>query len=136
MPQTTAASAPPAAFGRRGSAQPQRWDQRADDADQANDIPLPVETGTHAGSEGGRRALTYVMGFAAAALLAAAILPPLLQDASERYSAARHRVDPITTAGVPASDGTRRYTIRRSVLQAPGSAPCIVHPTGRMEGDC
>ncbi|WAP70653.1 hypothetical protein [Jiella pelagia] len=43
-------------------------------------------------------------------------------------------LDMMTTGSIEAAP--RQYTVRRSVLQAPGSAPCILFANGGHRGAC
>lgn len=80
------------------------------------------------------------LGFGAVAVAGALFLTPVLDDGSQ-YANGNPEViypgiDPITTAGVPSSRRTKRYTIRRSVLQRDPSEPCLIYEDGRREGSC
>lgn len=48
------------------------------------------------------------------------------------YVASTPQLDTMTTGSI----GTGRYTVHRSVLQAPGAGPCIVHASGQRTGAC
>ncbi|MBB4005731.1 hypothetical protein [Aurantimonas endophytica] len=48
------------------------------------------------------------------------------------YVASSPQLDTMTTGSI----GANRYTVHRSVLQAPGAAPCIVHASGGRTGAC
>jgi len=81
--------------------------------------------------------------FAIIALAAAVFVPGIYGEPSQRFAA--FRGDPATVdATVTGSVGTqprpakrtKRYTIRRSVLQKNPNTPCIIFEDGSREGGC
>ncbi len=90
----------------------------------------------------GLTSVQTALGFGAAAFVAALFLTPMLDTGSQRVAyfgsfKGGQNIDPITTATTRKGDvKTKRYTIRRSVLQKNPSEPCIIYETGLSEGDC
>ncbi|MCR6659908.1 MAG: hypothetical protein NVV72_11370 [Asticcacaulis sp.] len=64
----------------------------------------------------------------------ALILTPMADRYSKTQIVGAEALDFISTSSV-GQRGGRSYTIRRSVLQAPG-AVCIIDSAGRRSGDC
>ena len=131
-------------FGKRNRASVHKWDAPQHlAAFQAEDTPSDIEdllidpadapieyTGTF-------RPLSLALGLAVVAMVSALFLPAALDTAASRYAAAGDGVDPITTATpAPAAPASRRYVVRRSVLQKSPGETCIIHASGRREGDC
>ena len=79
-----------------------------------------------------RAALLFASIAVAFALLVAPLLDRQLRSAHARAGAPAG-LDSITT-GTVGSGNT--YTIRRSVLQASPNAICVIHASGRRQGDC
>lgn len=69
--------------------------------------------------------------FGAITIGLALVVVPMARNSVD-YVASRPQLDTMTTGSIGAS----RYTVHRSVLQAPGSGPCIVHASGRRTGAC
>ena len=84
-------------------------------------------------------ALRMSLAFAAFGAVAALVIAPAADEAV--YSIAlklrgQAATDDFTTASVRrAKPKTRRYTVRRSVLQ-PRQGSCILYSDGTTEGDC
>ena len=73
--------------------------------------------------------------FAGALLVVAMIAVPLADRGVHALLASGEPgIDMMETGSIDGS--TRHYQVRRSVLQAPGSAPCIVFPDGTSTGGC
>ena len=86
------------------------------------------------------KVIKLCLGFGAVAIAGGLFLTPVLDSGSE-YASGEPKVvypgiDPITTAGVPSKRATKRYTIRRSVLQKDPSEPCLIYEDGSREGSC
>ncbi|WP_131829885.1 hypothetical protein [Consotaella salsifontis] len=66
----------------------------------------------------------------------ALILAPVA-DRQGRFRMAEQTdlIDPIVT-GTVRGDARQTYVVRRSVLQEPGSAACLMYPDGRRVGGC
>jgi hypothetical protein len=79
----------------------------------------------------GMSMLRVALLFGSAAVALALILAPMA-DRYEKQIVGMDRLDLIATGAV---GQTGVYTIRRSVLQEPGSV-CIIHASGRHSGDC
>lgn len=75
--------------------------------------------------------------FGSIAVAMALFLPPMVADNSPRSFAFAPGIDRMATGSVatPQGAGSRQYTIRRSILQEPGSF-CIVDGYGRTVSDC
>ncbi|MEM8751206.1 MAG: hypothetical protein AAGF28_12975 [Pseudomonadota bacterium] len=102
--------------------------------------------------ESGFSALHVALGFAALGLLSLVFLTPAVDRAAQRMALQylnNGSVDNITTGSVrrsadrPPVNGasrsrgqTRRYTIRRSVLNKNPSEPCIIYDDGARSGNC
>ena len=71
---------------------------------------------------------------AGACLVLALILVPIADRGSADRFASGVGLDMMATGSITAAPS--RYTIRRSVLQAPGSAPCIFFANGSHRGSC
>ncbi len=80
------------------------------------------------------------LGFGAVAVASALFLTPVLDSGSEFANGdpkvVYPGIDPITTAGISSNRATKRYTIRRSVLQKDPSEPCLIYEDGSREGSC
>ena len=76
--------------------------------------------------------LRIALLFGSAAVALAMILAPMADRYSRTQIVGAGRLDFMSTSSVGQSGA---YTIRRSVLQAPGSV-CIIDSTGRRSGDC
>jgi hypothetical protein len=61
----------------------------------------------------------------------ALVVVPMARNSIERV-ASTPQLDTMTTGSI----GGARYTVSRSVLQAPGAAPCILYAGGRRQGGC
>ncbi|MBP0617173.1 hypothetical protein J6595_16425 [Jiella sp. KSK16Y-1] len=68
---------------------------------------------------------------AVAALVA---VPIADRSTTSRFASSGAGIDMMATGSIGAPD--REYTIRRSVLQAPGSPPCILFGNGTSRGGC
>ncbi|HEY6630960.1 MAG TPA: hypothetical protein VIZ90_05885 [Rhizobiaceae bacterium] len=83
-------------------------------------------------SAAGMSMLRIALLFGSAAVALALVLAPMADRYSKTLVAGAWGLDFISTGSV----GPRNsYTIRRSVLQAPG-AVCIIDAAGRKSGDC
>ncbi|MBO0904296.1 hypothetical protein J1C47_11645 [Jiella sp. MQZ13P-4] len=71
---------------------------------------------------------------AALVALALVVVPMVDRGTSERFADGGQGLDMMATGSI--GSGTTAYTIRRSVLQAPGSAPCITFADGSRRGSC
>ena len=83
------------------------------------------------------------LGFAALAVTAALTIGPSADRlVANIIGPDLDRVDPITTATVRPADqaapesATKRYIVRRSVLQKTPGSTCRIFVSGRREGDC
>lgn len=65
--------------------------------------------------------------FGAVAMALALVLAPVAQGTVEYAS--RPQLDMMTTGSIVAPSNT--YTVRRSVLQPAGAAPCVLFPGGK-----
>lgn len=87
---------------------------------------LSAETHSDRGRRrGGIGAIRIALLFGTMAVALALLLPPIASDHSREMVYAANAIDPMTTASISANSGVHRYTIRRSILQEPGTA-CIV----------
>lgn len=85
----------------------------------------------------GMGALNMALLFGTAAIALTLIVTPMLAPdrSAGRMQASTMDYDTITTGSVPSSDGkTKRYTIRRSVLQEHPGDVCIIDSDGRKNG--
>jgi hypothetical protein len=84
----------------------------------------------------GMGALNMALLFGTAAIALTLIVTPMLAPSKEdRMQASTMDYDNITTGSVPTGDGkTKRYTIRRSVLQQNPGDVCIIDENGRKNG--
>lgn len=75
--------------------------------------------------------------FGSIAVAMALFLPPMVADSVPRSFAYSAGVDQMTTGSIMSAQGvgSRQYTIRRSILQEPGSF-CIVDGQGRAINNC
>ena len=80
----------------------------------------------------GMSMLRVVLLFGSAAVALALILAPMADRYSKTEIVGAQGLDFAATGSVGQPGG---YTIRRSVLQAPG-AVCIIDSAGRRSGDC
>ena len=79
--------------------------------------------------------LRSTMLAAGALLVMALILVPIADRGSDtQLAAGTPDLDMMAVGSIDAP--TREYTVRRSVLQTPGSAPCIVLSNGTTRGGC
>jgi hypothetical protein len=81
-------------------------------------------------------ALNMALLFGTAAIALTLIVTPMLApDKAERMQASTMDYDNITTGSVPSHDGkTKRYTIRRSILQDDPGDVCIIENDGTKIG--
>ncbi|MGV3550448.1 hypothetical protein [Rhizobium sp.] len=84
----------------------------------------------------GMGALNMALLFGTAAIALTLIVTPMLAPARpDRMQASTIDYDNITTGSVPSTDGrTKRYTIRRSVLQEYPGDVCIIDASGKKNG--
>lgn len=85
----------------------------------------------------GMGALNVALLFGTAAIALTLIVTPMLapDKSSGRMQASTMGYDDITTGSVPTGDGkTKRYTIRRSVLQQNPGDVCIIDADGVKHG--
>lgn len=83
-------------------------------------------------SAAGMSMLRIALLFGSAAVALALILAPMADRYSKTQIVGADGLDFMSTSSV----GQRgAYTVRRSVLQAPGSV-CIIDASGRHSGDC
>ena len=61
----------------------------------------------------------------------ALVVVPIARSSVDHVASAP-QIDTMTTGSIASA----RYTVSRSVLQAPGAAPCILHAGGRRQGAC
>lgn len=92
---------------------------------------------------GGTRPLFIASGFAALAIVATAFAVPSANTMMAKLlSPSLENTDPTTTASVTQegqeskSKSTKRYILRRSVLQKSPRSECRIYVTGKREGDC
>ena len=81
-------------------------------------------------------ALNMALLFGTAAIALTLIVTPMLApDRAGRMQASTMDYDNITTGSVPSHDGkTKRYTIRRSILQENPGDVCIIENDGTKIG--
>lgn len=80
--------------------------------------------------------LNMALLFGTAAIALTLIVTPMLAPGkADRMQASTMDYDNITTGSVPSQDGkTKRYTIRRSVLQENPGDVCIIEANGNRDG--
>jgi hypothetical protein len=80
--------------------------------------------------------LNMALLFGTAAIALTLIVTPMLApDKADRMQASTMDYDNITTGSVPSHDGkTKRYTIRRSILQQNPGDVCIIDNDGTKIG--
>jgi hypothetical protein len=80
--------------------------------------------------------LNMALLFGTAAIALTLIVTPMLApDKTDRMQASTMDYDNITTGSVPSHDGkTKRYTIRRSILQENPGDVCIIDNDGTKIG--
>ncbi|CAK7258198.1 hypothetical protein KYK30_10320 [Shinella yambaruensis] len=80
-------------------------------------------------------ALNLALLFGTAVIALALVLTPVLSAKTDKRMMANvpDEFDMISTGSIP-SDGRKRYTVRRSVLQEMPGAVCIVNGTGGNNG--
>ena len=84
-------------------------------------------------------AVNMALLFGTAAIALSLILTPVLAPTADddRLQASTMDYDNITTGSIPTADGkTKRYTIRRSILQENPGSPCIIESNGDQHGGC
>lgn len=100
------------------------------------DFGKDVRQSRRAASRSGRvGALNVALLFAVAAVAVSLVLTPVLSDhsPSTQIAAQPDMLDTMATGSIPTPrDGSKRYTIRRSVLQDTPGSVCIV---GAGSGD-
>jgi len=79
--------------------------------------------------------LRIALLFGSAAVALALILAPMADRYSKTDIVGAEGLDFISTSSVGPRGGGHSYTIRRSVLQAPGTV-CIIDAAGRHSGGC
>lgn len=74
--------------------------------------------------------------FGTAVIALTLILTPMLSSKTDRRIMANTPVDydNISTGSIPSNGTTKRYTVRRSVLQERPGAVCIIDADGRKSG--
>ncbi|HEV7318189.1 MAG TPA: hypothetical protein VGO04_06190 [Ensifer sp.] len=74
--------------------------------------------------------------FGTAVIALTLILTPMLSSRTDKRIMANTPVDydNISTGSIPSSGTTKRYTVRRSVLQEMPGAVCIIDADGRKSG--
>lgn len=92
---------------------------------------LPDRLSPSSGSLLVRATLLFAGVFVALALI---IVPIADRGTATRLAAGAPDLDMMTTGSITAAP--RQYTIHRSVLQAPGSAPCILFADSSRQGSC
>lgn len=85
--------------------------------------------------------IKVAVGFCIAGLAAAVFLTPVLDIGSERFDLSQRAkitgpVDTTVTGAIEKAKTSRRYTIRRSVMQKDPSVPCYIFEDGTREGGC
>lgn len=81
-------------------------------------------------------ALRVALLFGTMAVAMALLLPPMVGAGGPRMAAyTMSGIDSITTGSIQPNQGPRRYTIRRSILQEPGTV-CILDSSGSLQGQC
>jgi hypothetical protein len=80
-------------------------------------------------------ALNLALLFGTAVIALALVLTPVLSAKTDKRLIANvpDEFDMISTGSIP-TDGAKRYTVRRSVLQEMPGAVCIVNGTGQGNG--
>ena len=80
-------------------------------------------------------ALNLALLFGTAVIALALVLTPVLSAKTDKRMMANvpDEFDMISTGSIP-TDGTKRYTVRRSVLQEMPGAVCIVSGNGQGSG--
>jgi hypothetical protein len=80
--------------------------------------------------------LNMALLFGTAAIALTLIVTPMLAPGkTDRMQASTMDYDNITTGSVPSHDGkTKRYTIRRSILQQDPEELCIIQSNGTKNG--
>lgn len=81
------------------------------------------------------------VGFCVLGLLGALFLTPILDSGAQRLAGAAESLSPggfdrTVTGSINKPSRTKRYTIRRSVMQKDPSVPCIIYEDGTREGGC
>lgn len=81
------------------------------------------------------------IGFCVAGLAAAVFLTPLLDMGADKLAlgqrlAVSGPIDTTVTGAIEKAKKSRRYTIRRSVMQRDPSQPCYIFEDGTREGGC
>ena len=81
-------------------------------------------------------ALNLALLFGTAVIALALVLTPVLSAKTDKRMIANvpDDFDMISTGSIPAESGTKRYTVRRSVLQEMPGAVCIVNGDGTGNG--
>lgn len=84
------------------------------------------ERSSHLSGKTGVLNIALLFGMAAIAL--SLVVTPMLADRTDKRSLAYKpdQVDMMSTGSIGRSDGNKRYTIRRSVLQETPGSVCIV----------
>jgi len=99
-------------------------------------VPVRQRSAYNSGKTG---ALNIALLFGTAVIALALILTPMLADRSDkqrRLADVQDDFDRITTGSIkPAEQGTKHYTIRRSVLQETPNSVCVVEGYG-VGNDC
>lgn len=85
-------------------------------------------------SEAGQSMLRITLLFGSFAIAIALFLTPILDRSDTSRLSASSGIDRTTTGSV--RQGSRQYTIHRSVLQTSPSSMCIIHANGVRTGDC
>lgn len=75
-------------------------------------------------------ALNIALLFGTAAIAFSLIITPMLVEDNDarRLANVREDFDRITTGSIPVDNGSKHYTIRRSVLQETPGSVCIIQP--------
>ncbi|MCE7030338.1 hypothetical protein [Jiella avicenniae] len=92
---------------------------------------LPDRLSPSSGSLVLRASLLFAGAFIALALI---VVPIADRGTATRFAAGGPDLDMTITGSI--SSAPRRYTVHRSVLQAPGSGPCILFADGSRQGSC
>ncbi|QRI62764.1 hypothetical protein JQ506_18290 [Shinella sp. PSBB067] len=81
-------------------------------------------------------ALNLALLFGTAVIALALVLTPVLSAKTDKRMMANvpDELDMISTGSVPPTEGGKRYTVRRSVLQEMPGAVCIVDGSGAGSG--
>lgn len=81
-----------------------------------------------------RRALTRAaVIFGSLALFMVVVIGGTMDRSESRFAQNPYGVDEMMTGSIAQGD---RYVVRRSVLQPPGSGPCLYFPDGTTRGAC